>query len=213
MNALARLAACLHRIFARETNALLWAVVQPPAAALETAATDVQAATDQIHLDLAAAEFLDLHADYYYGITRLENETDADYRARLIANVIQPRANNVAIQHTLANFLGTEPNLIQVVDADAGLLGGRAFLDGTWTLNGDRWLNGRQKQGYRYPAQFDVYIDDAVSIVSVPALIAVINQYKAAGTQLRSLIRNGPLVLDGTWLLDGTNQLNNRMIS
>lgn len=212
MNALARLTACLHRIFARDSNGLLWAAVQPPATALDTAADDIQAAIEQIHLDLAAENFLNLHADYYYGIARLTNETDADYLARLIATVIQPRSNNIAIQYQIASFLDASPNLIQVVDADAGLLGGRSFLNGTWTLNGDRWLNGRQKPGYRYPAQFDVYLDDSVSIASVPALIAVINQYKAAGTKLRNLIRNGPLVLDGTWLLDGTNQLNNRMI-
>jgi hypothetical protein len=212
MSALARLTAVLHRIFARDADGLLWAVVQPPATALETAGTDAQAAIDEIHLDRAAGEYLDLHADDYYGVTRKTGESDAVYLARLIATVIKPHSNNVAIQIALAQYLDVDAGLIQVVDANIGELGGRGYLDGTWTLNGARWLNGHQKPGYPLNAQFDVYIDASVTIASVTTVKSLINQFKAAGTHLRYLFRDDPMLLDGTWVLDGTNRLTGRVI-
>lgn len=212
MSALTRLTACLHRIFARDASGLLWAVVEPPAEALETAAVDAQSALDEIHLDRAAGEFLTLHGGDYYGIARKSGESDVVYLDRLIATIIKPHSNNVAIQNALAQYLSVSAGLIQVVDANIGELGGRGYLDGTWLLDGARWLNGHQKPGYVLTAQFDVYIDASVTVTSTATVKSLINQFKAAGTHLRYLFRNDPLYLDGTWTLDGTNRLNGRIL-
>jgi hypothetical protein len=188
---------------------LLWAILVPIARTLAQACAAIPEAIEQIHLHQAAGEFIDLHGGDYYGIRRTADETDADYLARIIATILIPRSNNVAIQQALTRALGLSEQDVRILDADRTDYGVVLRLDGSWALDETYSLNGRTIPGELglNRAQFDLVINGRLSVTDAQ-LLPIINQFKAAGTRLRNIYRAWPLVLDGTWRLDGNQTLD-----
>jgi hypothetical protein len=195
-------------------TSLLWALLHPWARALRAAYLDMLEAVKQIYMHLASSDYLDVHGDYY-GLMRFPNEADTDYRNRIIAAVLMPRNNNVAIQLALSVHLGVDPDEIWVIDADDTEYGDPLYFDGTWAFDGSKSFNGRTTPGdlWATRAQFSVVIPESVAgSTSRAALVALIDQYKAAGTRVLHIYRGHPLVFDGTWAFDGSERFDGRIL-
>lgn len=85
------------------------------------------------------------------------------------------------------------------------------YLNGLWQLNGEEILAGK------HLAAFVVYLDperSAVSTDKIELILGLINEWKNARSALLDLrigdisLLSNLLVLDGTWLLDGDQEID-----
>jgi hypothetical protein len=84
----------------------------------------ISTATD-VWLDMAAANFLGL------AFLRKPNETDAKYRARIVAEIIRPRATREAVIEAITNLTGLTPVMIEPFNlSDVGSYGNPKFAYG-----------------------------------------------------------------------------------
>lgn len=75
---------------------LLWAWIESTGAKLGEANQQIANAIDQMSTTSAQDEWLDYLGGYYF-VPRNQDELDANYSPRIIASVLQPRGNNIAI--------------------------------------------------------------------------------------------------------------------
>lgn len=149
-------------------TSLLWALLHALGLGLAEAAAAVPAAVNQVHMGRAEGEWLDLHGGYY-GVLRKLGEMDDAYLARLIAEVLLPRSNNIAVAGALETLFGAARGSIAVTDAPM-----RTY---------DPPLPSGHTQGY---GEFDVAILEPPNRnVTLEALREALDAFRAAGTRLR----------------------------
>lgn len=96
-------------------TSLLWAYTEANAQELKTAADQI----DQLTLQMSTKTASDLWLDElgsYYAVPRNQGELDPQYSARIIATVIRPLANNVAIQELLKGIGGSQLPVVKDYD-------------------------------------------------------------------------------------------------
>lgn len=81
-------------------TSVLWSYIESASSELETAQGQIGQMLAQMSTNTAAAEWLD-ELGGYYGVPRLQGELDAQYGPRIIATVLRPLGNNVAIESAL----------------------------------------------------------------------------------------------------------------
>lgn len=140
-------------------QSLLYGLLDVYSLALEAVGTDVQAMLAQSYLHSATDIWLDEWGGYL-GVARLLGEADGDYLNRIIAVIIQPKCNNVALAMAIAQNFGL--NEVTVTDIDA--------KQGFFTVN----------------MPFDLLGGDTPTLLA-NAVTVLVNQLKAAGTVLDSV--------------------------
>lgn len=86
-------------------TSVLLAYAEAHSVELEEASTQITEMLDQMVIATADGEWLD-ELGSYYAVPRLQGEVDASYSVRMIAEVLRPRANNVAMEAAIRGFTG-----------------------------------------------------------------------------------------------------------
>jgi|GEM_PF-4867840 len=166
-------------------SSLVWAYMEAYAGELKAAKAQIPEAIKQMNLRDASDDWLD-ELGGFYGIRRGQGESDESYGPRVVAEVVRPRSNNVAIEKAISYYTGQQTKVTDVT------LYGDPFptYDGEITRN----------SAYRYQQQtppifglFDVRLgydllggDDMSAFAA--RCTAIVNQLRAAGTHMRALL-------------------------
>lgn len=103
------------------------------------------------------------------------------------------------------NILGTPAAVIKGLELigflDVVVIEFNHYLDGTWDLDGSMLMNGAY--------HFDVQLGDISNLPPqvISKILRVIGTFKNERSRLRNLLISA-LVLDGTWILDNSNNLH-----
>lgn len=103
------------------------------------------------------------------------------------------------------NILGTPAAVIKGLELigflDVVVIEFNHYLDGTWDLDGSMLMNGAY--------HFDVQLGDVSNLPPqvISEILRVIGTFKNERSRLRNLLISA-LVLDGTWILDNSNNLH-----
>lgn len=146
-------------------TSVVWAFMDANAAELEAAGAQIGNMLQQMNTITASGSWLDLQGAYY-GVPRHVGEQDAQYGPRIIATVIRPLGNNVAIESALRVLNGGLA--ASVVDYDV-------LVNNSYCL-------------------FDVNFSVTLEMLSVSTLLewqasigAVIESMRDAGTHVRQV--------------------------
>lgn len=88
-------------------TSLLWAFLRAFGYELRDAKTQIGEMLTQMVTPDAEGEWAD-HWGTYYKVPRLTNETDAVYAARIIAEVLRPKSNAIALENMLSEAVGED---------------------------------------------------------------------------------------------------------
>lgn len=193
-------------------TSVLWAYLEAQASELRLLRLAIDEALAQMAANTASGEWVDEHGSFYV-VPRANDESDAAYAARIVAEVGQARGTNVAISDGVRRASGADGVVVEDYS--------------TFTVAGD---------GTKSFGLFDVTATIDVNAPLTPAEIdantrAIIEAMRDAGTHLRTLryIRTCPLLLhagaaafsghdvtvsfsvlslDGSWILDGSEDLD-----
>jgi len=174
-------------------TSLLYALMDSIASELCFARYELVQALDQMSISTADGEWIDVWGDYF-GITRNAGEPDRDYGVRIIAEVILPRENNIAISSAIRLAFGQDA---EVVDAVV-LASSTYFYDGVITYNGAHTYDAFTVDIY---GLFDVTcaynLESSLDQSGYAAAVRVfIEKFRAAGTNMRSLLLGGTVFSD-----------------
>lgn len=167
-------------------TSLLWSYVDAGGKELVDAAAQIDQMLLQMDTHTASAEWLD-ELGGYYGVPRLQGEADAQYAPRIIAEVLRPRNNNVAIELALQQYTGQAAQVVDVVEY--GTSSGQFVYNSAYTFNGAKQYNSSSQPIY---GKFDVvYSYDLLGGTDPTAFAGtvrdLINRLRAAGTHLRAM--------------------------
>jgi hypothetical protein len=172
---------------------VLWSYMDSQSNELEQAQTQIGEMLKQMSTTTASNEWLDLLGSYY-GVPRLPGELDASYGPRIIAEVLRPRGNNVAIELAIQAYTGQVSTVTDVT------LYGPTFplYNGVITRDGSHTYSASAKPLY---GLFDVtYAYDLINGGDVAAFTQIVkdlvNKLRDAGTQMRSLSLTGSALTD-----------------
>lgn len=169
---------------------LIWAYLDAAAIELAGAKTAIVEMLKQMSVSTSSGEFLDDLGDQY-GIARLLGESDAIYSHRIIASIILPKGNNVAIEMAIESATGGFK--ANIVDAPVSTLTNYIYRSGTSRFDGSF---SRTPIVRKFYGQFDVAAGfDLLSAESITALSirirAAIEKTRDAGTKLRQITLSG----------------------
>lgn len=174
-------------------TSLTWAYLEAQAAELEMAQAQVGNMLLQMNTTTANNEWLD-ELGSYYNVLRNPGESDSQYGPRIIATVLRPCGNNVAMEAAIATYTGQQATVTDVV-----VYGTAAPLyNGFSTHNGSIHYNSTA--GAKY-GLFDVtYAYDLLAGGDITAfqatVVTLINQIRDAGTHLRAIALSGSILTD-----------------
>lgn len=95
-------------------SSLTWVYLETIAAELGLAKKQIPEAIKQMAITTAQDDWLD-ELGGYYGIPRQQGELDASYGPRIIAEVVRPRSNNVAMEAAISYYTGQSTKVTDVV--------------------------------------------------------------------------------------------------
>jgi hypothetical protein len=174
-------------------TSVLWAYLECSAAELELAAAQIQNLPLEMSTTTADTIWLDTLGSYYK-VPRNPGEEDSAYGPRIIASVLRPMSNNVAIEMAISTFTGQDTTVTDVVIP--GVAG--ASYNSVYEHNGAIEYNAVYSPAY---GLFDVEYgydllngQDPTSFAQT--ISALINTLRAAGTHLRSLTLTGSNLSD-----------------
>lgn len=174
-------------------DSLLFALLDAVAGEIQDAGAAASDAPRQMVAGTASDIWLD-EIGAYYAVPRLTGEADAQYAPRLVAEVLRPKSNNVAMAAIIAEATG-QPTVV----TDAVVYTNPVpTYDGSITHNAAYTHSATAKANYGW---FDVSTTFALlgsgSITAFRALItAQVERLKAAGTLMRRLILSGGNIAD-----------------
>lgn len=174
------------------TNSIAHALFGAYAAALRDAQTVAQDAPRQIDLATAEGIWLD-QLGTLYGVPRKPAELDAAYATRVVAEVLRPRANNLAMAAIITEATGRPCRIVDVTLYDNPV----PIYDGAALHNGAFLHNASAKRIY---GAFDCNLDYDPGTDGTPAEVearvrAIVAPLKAGGTVLRRVnLRSDTLI-------------------
>lgn len=173
----------------------LWSYMESQSNELEQAETQIGEMLKQMSTPTAGDVWLD-ELGGYYGVPRQQGEQDSNYGPRIVAEVLRPRSNNVALEMAISAYTGQPTTVTDVVEYGSTF----PLYNGAITRNGAYHYNASARPIY---GLFDVqYAYDLLNGSDPSAfaqtVIGIISRYRAAGTQLRALA----LLLAGSGLSD-----------
>lgn len=167
---------------------VLWAYLEAAANELVQAKAAIVEMLKQMSTTTASDIWLD-ELGGYYGIPRLSGENDSQYGPRIIAEVLRPRQNNVAIEEAIRAFTGQRAKVTDVVEWTPAF----PIHNGAITHDSSETYNSESDPRY---GLFDVeYGYDLLNGGDFSAFQQVvrdlIGRLRAAGTHLRALALTG----------------------
>lgn len=171
----------------------LWSFLEAYAAELTAAQTSIEALPAEMSTTTADSAWLDM-LGAYYDVKRQAGELDSSYGPRIIATVIRPASNNVALELAIETYTGQEASVVDVVTQ--GVTGPK--YDGTYEHNSAVLHNAHVTLTY---GLFDVtYGYDLINGGDLTSfqntVVALINILRAAGTHLRAIALTGSVLSD-----------------
>lgn len=173
-------------------TSLIWAYLDAAAIELAEAKAAIVEMLKQMSVSTSSGEYLDDLGDQY-GIKRLIGETDVIYSNRIIASIIRPKGNNIAIEMAIESATGGFRST--VVDSASTTVSQNIYRHGTFRYDGKFNRNANTLKFY---GQFDVEAGfDLLSAEGVAALLvrirAAVEQFRDAGTKLRQVTLSGAI--------------------
>lgn len=96
-------------------TSLTWVYLDAAAYELKAAAAQIPNALAQMSITTASDDWID-ELGGYYGVKRQQGELDASYGPRIIAEVVRPRANNVAMEKAISYYTGQATKVADVIE-------------------------------------------------------------------------------------------------
>lgn len=174
-------------------SSLLWVFFGAVASELRAARAQIPQAIRQMTVTEASDDWID-ELGGYYGVKRQQGESDASYGPRIIAEVVRPRCNNIAMEAAISLYTGQATKVTDVV------IYGASFpkYDGTIFRNS---VYQYQSQSAPQYGLFDVEYgydllggDDVTDFSN--RVKGIIDTLRAAGTHLRSLVLKSGAIYD-----------------
>lgn len=174
-------------------TSILWSYLEAQASELQAAAAQIPEALAQMSTKTAQGEWLDELGDYY-DVPRIQGENDASYGPRIIAEVLRPRGNNVAMQAAIKIFTGQDALVTDVT------LYGDTFplYDGAIQHNGLWQYNAEAQPIYGlFDVQYGYDFINGGDITQFHEIVrGLVGRLRDAGTHLRSLQLRGSDLVD-----------------
>lgn len=133
-------------------DSLLWSFMGAYAIELEAVSADIPQALAQIDYATAGGEFTDLWGEYW-GYPRLPGETDAQYRARTIAEISRLKVNGVALADAASTASGKPVRMYEPWQ-DLFVLS-ESSLDKEIIYDGNAWAPFVFRAILNYPVNID----------------------------------------------------------
>jgi hypothetical protein len=165
-------------------TSLTWAFLEPAAVELKAAKAQIPQAIRQMSILTAEDAWIDELGEFY-GVKRQQGENDASYGPRIIAEVVRPRANNVAMEAAISYYTGQKTKVTDVVEYGDAVPTYNSILrhDSAHTYSTEYYLRyGLFDVEYGYDLLSG---DDQQEFADRVRLI--IERLRAAGTHLRAL--------------------------
>lgn len=174
-------------------TSVLWSYMEAAAAELQLAAEQIANLPSEMSTTTADTIWLDTLGTYY-NVPRNMNEVDSEYGPRIIASVLRPMSNNVAIEMAITTFTGQNTTVTDVVLP--GVTGNE--YNSQFTYDGAIEHNAASTPVY---GLFDVeygydLLNGADPTAFAQTITALINTLRAAGTHLRDLLLVGSNLTD-----------------
>lgn len=167
---------------------VLWSYLEANARELEAAADQIE----QMRLQMSTKTASDIWLDElggYYGVPRLQAEQDASYGRRIIAEVLRPRGNNVAIEAAIQAYTGQTTKVTDVT-LNSPLA---PLFNAVDKFNGAKFYNSTSAPIYGlFDVEYGYDILNGGDISSFAQVIRdLIGRLRDAGTHLRALSLTG----------------------
>lgn len=174
-------------------TSVLYAYLEANAAELELARTQIEAMPLELSTTTADTVWLDTLGTYYK-VPRLANEADAAYGPRIIAQVLRPMGNNVAMEMAISVFTGQSTTVTDVVLQ--GVTG--PVYNGANEHNSAIEHNAVSTPVYGlFDVTYGYDLLNGSDVTSFAAtVVSLINTLRDAGTHLRALSLTGSALSD-----------------
>jgi hypothetical protein len=182
----------------------LYAWLNTLAGPLKTAAIAICAMPAEMSTTTADGPWLDFLGGYY-DVPRQAGEADAQYGPRIIAEVISPKSNNVAIANLITAITGQQCRVVDVVT-----YGSAQTFNGSFNFDGSQTYSANQPPIY---GLFDVTTGfdmlGGTDRASFSDMVRnLIERIRAGGTQMRTLALQGSTITDSyAGASDGTGAI------
>lgn len=170
-------------------TSLLWAYLESVGAELGAVKAQIPQALRQMSIPTAEGEWLDFQGGFYR-VPRNQSELDPFYAPRIIASVLQPRGNNVAIAVAIQT-VAVDALRVRVTDAVDDLefaitYNGLIHFDGSAFY--DAGVGANSVYGF-----FDVdfsydFLGSVTQSTFFSQILETVEAFRDAGTQLRAVI-------------------------
>lgn len=172
---------------------VLWAYMEATAVELELARAQINKLPGEMATTTADTVWLDTLGSYYK-VPRLPNEADGSYGPRMIAQVLRPASNNVALEAAIKTYTGQPAKVtdIKLYGSNPPLYNSDNVHDGVILYNAvNSPVYGLFDVTYGYDLVNGGDISGFQSIV-----LGLIENLRAAGTHLRSIALSGSTLAD-----------------
>jgi hypothetical protein len=166
-------------------DSLLWAIFTAYAAALDEAASVANSLPAQVRTDTATGPWPDYHGEFF-GVPRLPGEPDDTYTRRIVAEVLRPKSNNIAMAGIISRVIEQQASVIDVTSYGPVVpsYDGTIDHDGTYTHNAsEKAIKGL----FDVIVPFDL-LGNTDPVTFQAAIIAQVERLRAAGTHLRDIV-------------------------
>lgn len=172
-----------------------WSYLEANANELQQAEAQAGNAIQQMSTTTAQDMWLDVLGKYF-GVPRMQGEPDSSYGPRIIAEVLRPRSNNIALEMAITAYTTQNTSVTDVIEYGPTF----PLYNGAIAHNSEWHYNANPKPIY---GLFDVeygydLINGGDPTMFAQTVISIIARYRAAGTQLRNLILVGGSTLRDT---------------
>lgn len=174
-------------------TSVLWSYLEAASSELEEAQTQIGNMLLQMSTTTGSGEWLDVIGSYY-GVPRLSGELDPSYGPRIIAEVLRPRGNNVAIEAAINAYTGQAVTVTDVVlyTPQFPLYDGAILRDGSHVYG----TTGKPIYGlFDVTYGYDLINGGDISTFE-QTITDLINRLRDAGTHLRALVLSGSMLAD-----------------
>lgn len=162
---------------------LLWAFFEAYAGELQALRDQMDQAPRQMSTTTAEGAWLD-EIGSYYGVVRDVGEVDSLYGQRIIAQVLRPMSNNVALERAIEQYTAQQCTVVDVTTYTGGqLYDGSVNFDGT--INYDS-LSPPEYGLFDVTVAYDL-VDGGDLTTFLTTVRGIVEGLRAAGTHLRAL--------------------------
>lgn len=174
-------------------TSVLWAYLEAAASELKQAQAAIVEMLKQMSTRTARDIWLD-EVGGFYGIPRLAGEQDTQYGPRIIAEVLRPRENNVAMEAAIKIFTGQDATVTDVVEWTPDL----PMHDGSITHDGtSNYVSSAKPRYGLFDVEYGYDLLNGGDFTGFQGVVRdLIGRLRAAGTHLRALALKGSAMQD-----------------